>query len=83
MNTQTTLEQPGAPAGASSDLFVGKPLIPNEWFVIVQANQTLSTLVSYEGQYKNSAPEAIQKRILELADFIRAQLKAMANTSHP
>lgn len=48
--------------------------LSDEQFVIVQANQTLATLVSYEAQYKNSTPAEIQKRILALTDFIHEQL---------
>ena len=62
---------------AEPTLLGGKPLIPNEQFVIAQANQTLSTLVAYESQYKNDVPKDIQRRILELSDFIHQQLKAM------
>lgn len=82
MEQPETTPQPESPATSRfSEWLGGKPLIPNEQFVIAQANQTLATLVSYEAQYKNDIPKDIQRRILDLADFIHAQLKAMGNES--
>lgn len=58
-----------------------KPGITNERFVIVQANAALKTLVEYEAQYKNSVPADIQKRILDLTDFIKARLEQLSPDS--
>jgi hypothetical protein len=38
----------------------------------------MRTLVDYEAQYKCSAPEEVQQRIIGLADFIKAQLEKSA-----
>jgi glycine cleavage system pyridoxal-binding protein P len=77
---QNQKQAPGREASDLTHLLAGKVSIEltPQAFAIQEANKAMATMVAYEGQYKNSVPSEIRRRILSFSDFIETETKKIA-----